>query len=311
MKDDFLSLNCIVTGATGFIGAALVNKILLMGSKVTAVVRDKSNPRLPRHPNLTVIEGSLEEISEWKFMLDYQPDVFYHLAWNGVKNLDRNEQFQIENISASIDTIHLAKKLGCKRWIGTGSQAEYGPLNCCISENSPVNPTTLYGVSKLATGLLSEVTGTNLEIQTVWVRVFSTYGPGDNQGWMLTDLIRQLHSELSPKLTKGEQLWDYLYIDDAVDALVTVGTHPKASGIYNLGSGKCQTIRSIVETVKRLMGSKVLLRFGEIPYRSDQVMHLEADVKKLRQDTGWYPKVDLEDGLSNTINYIIRASSSS
>jgi nucleoside-diphosphate-sugar epimerase len=300
-------VNAIVTGATGFLGAALVARLLAAGGRVAVIARQDSPnlKRLPDHPSLLVVNGDFSDVGAWQEPLaGFTAEVFYHLAWNGVGNSYRNDPRQTANIEPSLETLRLARELGCRRWVGTGSQAEYGPLNRRISEIDPPEPTSLYGAAKAATCLLTQVLGKQLGIEPVWARVFSTYGPGDNSGWMLVDVIRQLLDGQRPALTPGEQLWDYLYVDDAADALFAMGKIENLSGIYNLGSGQSRTIRSIAEMARDLINPELPLGFGEIPYRPDQVMHLEADIDKLIKDTGWRPQVSLEAGIRNLVDWI-------
>lgn len=300
-------IRAIITGATGFIGSHLVQQILANDGHVAVIVRESSPnlSRLPNHPNLHMIQCELENTAKWsKRLEDFEPQLFYHLAWKGVGNQDRNDFCQVENIQLSLATLRAAKDLGCIKWIGAGSQAEYGSLNCRISENEPTHPTTLYGAAKLATCMMSQILGKQLKIDAVWVRIFSTYGPGDNEGWLLPDVIKKLLNKEKPMLTPGEQLWDYLYVRDAAEAFLKLSITKQTTGIYNLGSGKSQSIRSIVELTRDLINPELELGFGEIDYRLDQVMHLEANIEKITQDTSWYPKTNLATGIENLIEYL-------
>ncbi|BBI36130.1 NAD-dependent epimerase/dehydratase family protein [Cohnella abietis] len=304
------SSRVVVTGGTGFIGSKLCEELLSRGVTVYAVVRSNSSQRtrLLNHSGLIIVEGDLNNVIQWSTELKRVQggfDVFYHLAWEGVGNKYRNDQIQINNLNSLLETIKLAKELGCSQWIGTGSQAEYGPLNEIIQEEAPNKPTTLYGATKVAGGNMSAILGRELGIPCQWVRIFSTYGPGDSGGWMLIDVIGQLLDGVTPKLTLGEQLWDYLHVQDAAEALIALAeSAPVDSNTYNLGSGSSQTIRAIVETVRDIIDPDIPLCFGDIPYRPDQVMHLEANVDKLREQTGWKPKIDLKNGLNQTVEYI-------
>jgi nucleoside-diphosphate-sugar epimerase len=104
-----------------------------------------------------------------------------------------------------------------------------------------------------------------------------------------------------PKLTAGEQLWDYLYVGDAADALAALGFAEKISGIYNVGSGQAYLLRTIMEMVRDMINPAFPLVFGEKPYKAQEVMHLEANIDKITRDTGWYPRISLEEGLRNLI----------
>jgi nucleoside-diphosphate-sugar epimerase len=104
-----------------------------------------------------------------------------------------------------------------------------------------------------------------------------------------------------PPLTLGEQRWDYLYVEDAVNALISGAMCPTAHGVFNLASGEVHALRDVIASVHHLIDPTIALRFGELPYRADQVMHLEANVGRLKGETGWRPEVNLTEGLMRTV----------
>jgi nucleoside-diphosphate-sugar epimerase len=120
---------------------------------------------------------------------------------------------------------------------------------------------------------------------------------------MIPCLIEALLQGRSPKLTAGSQLWDYLYVEDAARAIVAVVLEKGASGVFNLGSGQAFSIRSIAERVRDRIDPRLYLDFGAVPYRADQVMHLEADIGRLHDATGWKPEVTIDDGLARTVDW--------
>ena len=119
---------------------------------------------------------------------------------------------------------------------------------------------------------------------------------------MLPSLIRKLSAGERPPLTLGEQQWDYLYVDDAAAAF-SAAAAARIKGIYNLGSGKAVSLRALIETVRDKIDPKLELGFGEVAYRPDQVMHLEANIEKLKATSGWSPEVSLSDGLAETTRW--------
>ena len=149
----------IVTGATSMIGEALIEECLKHGISVCAVIRKDTarKDRLPEDPHLELVECSLEELAALPEKVTGSFDTFYHIAW-GYTGAARNKstRLQSKNIDYTLDAVEAAAKLGCKRFIGAGSQAEYGPLDReMIGPDAPEHPTTPYGVSKLAAGILS------------------------------------------------------------------------------------------------------------------------------------------------------------
>src|SRR5436853_4032228 len=118
---------------------------------------------------------------------------------------------------------------------------------------------------------------------------------------MIPYLILGLLRGEKPALTACEQKWDYLFGPDAADAIWSVLQAPSATGVFNLGSGSVASLRKIVETIRDAINPKLQLGIGEVPYRPDQVMHLEADISRLTQATGWTPATALEEGLRRTV----------
>jgi len=298
-------MRAFVTGATGFIGSHLVERLLRADVAVAILLRPSSNPwRIAALlPRVTVIPGDLHALGAVEAGLrEFAPDTLFHLAWKGVAGRERNSPDQIEaNLMPTVDLVRLAGRVGCRTWIGLGSQAEYGPQPSVIHEDTPPRPTTLYGVTKLCAGLLAGRLAADAGLRFAWLRVFSVYGPKDNPGWLLPDLISALSRGERFALTACEQHWDYLYVDDAAEAIYRVGVTPDAEGVFNLGSGQARPLRTIVERVRDLIDPCLPLGFGELPYRPDQVMHLQADIARLTRATGWHPTVSLDDGLRRTV----------
>jgi len=114
-------------------------------------------------------------------------------------------------------------------------------------------------------------------------------------------MVEALLDAKRPRTTEGRQLWDYLFIDDVGDAIRAVVESKQAVGVLNLGSGMPVSIRSIIEQVRDIAAPGLPLVFGEIPYKADQIWHMEADIGKLTRLSGFRPKVTLTDGLSRTV----------
>ena len=297
-----------VTGATGFIGASLV-KCLLAGGVEVAVLKRAVMPGR----RLAACYAKLHEIPSVSDKTDdlgaalyrWAPDTVFHLGWGGVGNQHRNDAaLQYANVEFAIRLAELCVAAGVEHFIGAGSQAEYGPKTQAVRETELTSPTTMYGAAKLAACVMTERVCALQGVKHSWLRVFSTYGPDDNPEWLIPTLIRKLAIGDRPNLTAGAQLWDYLYVDDAAAAFAAVGRF-RAGGIYNLGSGKAISLRSVIERIRDQINPRLPLGFGDIPYREDQVMHLEACVDKLKASTDWLPNVSLEDGLSATIRWFL------
>lgn len=298
----------VVTGPTGAVGTALCEKLLSEGVCVYAVIRPNS-PRaaaLPKHEKLHVVACDASALEKLPAIMDgITADAFYHLAWANTTGAGRNDMpSQINNIKYTIDAVRAAHALGCKVFIGTGSQAEYGRVEGILKADTPAFPENGYGMAKLCAGQMSRTECCALGMDHVWVRILSVYGPRDGMGSMVSSTISKLLAGDKPALTAGLQKWDYLYSEDAADALYLCAVHGRNGATYPLGSGKAQPLREYIEAMRDAIDMSLQLGFGEIPYGPLQVMHLQADISELERDTGFYPKTTFETGIRNTIEWI-------
>lgn len=297
-------MRVFLTGGTGFFGSHVAAELLRRGHAVTCLVRPESDTwRLA-----DIGSGLIRESADLRdknlletVLRQAMPDAICHLAWHGVLNTDRNDPRQEENVDATANLAAGAIKVGARAFVATGSQAEYGPLNRVVRESDPLNPTTTYGRAKCAARIAAQQICEKPQVRFAWLRVFSLYGPNDNETWLIPSLIDALSKGTSPKLTAGEQLWDFLYVADAAAAIVSVLETQTASGDFNLGSGIALPLRQAVETVRDIVSPRTALTFGEVPYRPDQVMHLQADISRLRAAVGWSPTTDFREGLKETV----------
>jgi len=294
--------NIVIHGASSFLGKSFINSLLTKNINILIVARSTSQiQNYESSPNITVIRynKSISEIDCQRLQATYP--TFFDFSWNGVFGTDRNtpEQFTV-NIPLIISSIEFATKLGVKHWIGVGSQAEYGSSKNIITEDDICNPTTMYGKSKLICSKISSELCEAYNIEHSWLRLFSVYGPNDNHDWLIPYLIKEMLMDKDINVTKGEQIWDYLYIDDVSEVLFKL-MHAKGVGIANLGSGQPIVIKDLIKKIKSLTNSNSNINFGAIDYRSDQVMSMLPNISKLKTHLNWEPKINLEIGLKDTI----------
>jgi nucleoside-diphosphate-sugar epimerase len=298
-------MKLLLTGASGFIGSAFLAACLAAGHEVTILGRNaeawRLRPFLGRfsHRNADLADRRAVE----QALIEVAPEVVVHLAWAGVSGRARNDPVQIDNIGWSTRLLIAAARAGVRHFVSTGSQAEYGPQTGVISEAAEPRPTTLYGEAKLATFRLLGRMASEMGPRFSWLRVFSTYGPGDHPYWMIPSLIGSLLRAERPALTRGEQFWDFLHVADAARALLMVAESEQASGLFNLGSGVAPQLRDTIEMIRDAIDPSLPLGFGDIAYRPDQVMHLQADIGRLREVVGWKPGIGLETGLVETARW--------
>jgi len=299
----------VVTGPTGAIGSALCLELANSGIAVYAVCRPNSHraAALPKHENIICVYCDMTEIDKLPDLIREKIDVFYHFAWAHTIGSGRNDMCaQTDNIRYTIEAVRTAKKLGCQIFIGAGSQAEYGRVEGILKPETACFPENGYGMAKLCAGQMSRVECESLEMDHVWVRILSVYGPGDGPMTMISSVIDQLLRGQKPALTEGIQKWDYLYSEDAARAFLLLAKHGVHGKVYPLGSGEAKELKEYICQVRDQININLPLGFGEIPYGPLQVMHLQADISSLMTDVGFIPHVSFETGIKNTINSIVR-----
>ncbi len=295
----------VITGATSMIGRTLIEYLLNKKIKVLAIIRENSqrSKDLPVHKNLNVIECNLSNLTNLEIEEnDY--DVFFHLGWDGTFGDKRNDMYlQEKNIKYTLDAVELAKRLGCKTFIGTGSQAEYGRSNDIINENTSERPENGYGIAKLAAGKMSRILANQYNIKHIWTRIFSVYGPYDREQTMIMSSIKNMLKDISPDYTKGEQIWDYLYSEDVAKALYLISIYGTNNTTYCIANGNQQPLKDYIEIIKNQINKDIDLKLGAIPYSDNQVMNLKVNIDLLKKDTGFIPETTFEKGIENTINW--------
>lgn len=296
----------VITGATGAIGMALVKKCIEEGIEVLVLCHRNSNriKQIPRDQHVKIILCNLDEMSSFDIG-NKRYDVFYHFAWEATWGDDRNDVFlQSKNINYTLEAVKLAFRLGCKRFIGAGSQAEYGRTSDVLRPTTSTFPENGYGMAKLCAGQMSHLLCSQHGMDSIWVRVLSVYGPYDGMNTMVSFVIRKLLKNEQVLLTKGEQVWDYLYSEDAAEAFFLVGRKGIAGKNYVLSGGEKRRLIDYVEVIKNKIDEKRELGYGEIPYSPQQVMYLHGDISELKEDTGFVPRVSFDDGIEATINWM-------
>ena len=297
----------IISGATGAIGTALVQKLVENKVEVLVLVRKDSGriKNIPMSPLVRIQYCALSELKELKNDTGVEYDVFYHFAWMGAAGPGRHDMYlQNENVKFALDAVGAAKRFCCKTFIGAGSQAEYGRVEGLLKPDTPTFPEMGYGYAKLCAGQMTRDYAHQLGLQHVWARILSVYGPNDGAQSMVMSTINKILNGETPQFTKGEQMWDYLYSGDAANAFYLLGDRGIDGKTYVIGSGKARSLAEYIEIIRNEVNPNAKIELGAIPYAPKQVMHLQADISELQKDTGFEPMLGFEDGIKKIIGDI-------
>lgn len=297
----------ILTGGTGMLGIALIQLLIQKHIEVLVIVRPDSKRKnaLPVSEYVKVIECDLKDILQLKEQITDTYDTFFHFAWDGTFGESRNDmRLQNQNVKATLDAVELAKATGCTTFLGAGSQAEYGRVDGIkLGPDTPVRPETGYGIGKLCAGQMSRILCQQLGMKHIWVRILSTYGPHDGLHTMVMSGIIKMLNQERPQYTKGEQMWDYLYCEDAARAFYLAAEQGVDGSVYCIGSGQVRPLADYITVIRDTVDPDIEIGFGEIPYYDKQVMYLCADIENLTRDTGFKPEISFEEGVRRTVDW--------
>ena len=299
--------NILVTGSSGFIGKKLVKKLISNGDRVYLLIRNnfekykKADSNLVRYVYCDVHD--LCKINDLP-----QMDICYNLAAYGVNYDHQNiDQMIKANIEFLINIIDFAKNNRTKLLIHTGTCFEYGLINKeNIDESESLNPQSLYGVTKMAGTNIGNIYAKINNVNMITVRPFGVYGPEESEYKLFPLIINNGISNNTLKMTKGDQIRDYLYIDDLIEAYIDISLCDKLQkySVYNICSSSAISLKSLVNLICNTCDfDSQLFKFGEIEYRTNEVMRFVGDNSKIRNVTGWKPKTELQEGIRKTYLY--------
>ena len=296
-----------VLGANGFIGSRLCFGLAEQGTEAIALVdKNFSYSHLQGNSSITCIEFSLQELEclyDHELLKDI--DFLYHMAWAGVNANFRNDaEVQAQNIIYGLKVMEFAEHQGIKRVLVPGSAAEVSCGNGLITGNETAAPSDLYSASKVATRYLCQTYAQKNKIDLIWTLITSIYGPGRDDNNLISYAIKTLLKGGKPSFTGLEQEWDYLYIDDLIQALIALGKKGIGGIVYPIGSGEHQKMKDYVTTIRDLINPSLPLGIGDLPYKNpNKIDNQVLDISELIHDTGFTPAIKFKTGIKKVISY--------
>lgn len=293
----------VVIGANGFIGGQLTIKLAQYKYEVFALVYKGTDTHLLKDKsNITIQEFTFDNLLD---IDTHGCDTIYHMAWSGVDSSHKNEAYsQVINIEYGLKVIDFAKKNKIERIIVPGSASEYSCGNDIIDGCGIPSPVDMYSACKVATHYVCATYAAQNKIDLIWTNITSVYGPGRKDNNLITYVISKLLKGEKPSTTKLEQQWDYIYIDDLIDALIAIGEKGISNRTYPIGSGRHSQMKEYVKIIQQAINPNVPLGIGEIAYKNAKIDNQIMDISSLCSDTGFEPKMSFEEGIVHTIDYL-------
>lgn len=293
----------IVTGASGFVGRHLVEELVRRDYEVWAVVRRETKLSSNK---VHVVSCELREIDTLpKKISGVAGSCFYHLAWEGSSGSARGDyRMQMDNAAACAAAAKSAAQMGCARFVGAGSVTELMYRDYLLQDESQPDIVTCYAVGKMAAEYLTRCVCTEQGLDHVWAHISNFYGAGDKTQNFINYLLKNYLKGNVPELTDGAQDADFMYVTDVAGALIALGERGRPGCSYYVGYGCPRPLREFVETVRDLAAPALETGLGKKEFHGLSPGFGKINVDKLRQDTGFIPKVSFSDGIGKTVDWI-------
>ena len=280
----------IITGATSFIGSELIRLIIEREDEVYAICRKNTSiDQLPKGRFLHLVYADMSNYGELYKKIP-KADIFINLAWGGTNHDGRKiVDVQNENITNTIAAMTAAERMGCKIFVESGSQAEYGSTISRQQEENPCFPFSEYGKAKLKVKEELFNISEKLNIKYIHLRIFSVFGENDHP-WTLvmTAINKMLHNEIVD-LSPCTQNWNFIYVKDAARIIISLCEYATKNDsfkheVYNIASEDTRPLKAFVEQMKKLVGSSSELNYGAI--NPPNIVSLQPDMSKTKSVVG-------------------------
>jgi ADP-L-glycero-D-manno-heptose 6-epimerase len=299
-------MKILITGASGFIGSNILKALIKENHEITVVASTHTENPIPK--GCKVVYLGLEGLN-WKEA--YGKDAIIHQAANNDTLFQDAGEMYRANVYGPIRLFHHAKDGGCRKFVYASSTAVYGDQPAPYQEDSTlVKPLNVYGETKAKFDNFAMEFAEQYNVECVGFRYCNVYGPGEDhkgkRASMIYQLIQQLtlnspvNRRVATLFKDGKQKRDWIHVDDVVGANMTA-LHSNVSGIFNCGTGVATSFNRLVEIIKELspdiMAKFMEIEYVENPHKDAYQNHTECDIKKMREELGFSPHFDIENGI--------------
>ena len=300
----FKNNSILVVGGTGFIGTNLVKKLLKYDAKVICLSLKKKKKKLS-HKNLKYIFCDYTKFNLLKKKLNQPFDYIINLGGyiDHSKFFTKGRAVIDNHFLSTINLLSVIKTKKLKRYLHIGTCDEYGANISPVKENLKEDPITSYAFAKLASINLLIMLNKSENFPSTALRLFLVYGPHQKNDRLIPQVIHGCLKKRFFPVSKGNQLRDFCYVDDVVDAIILSLTRKNALGkVFNIGSGKPISVKFIINKISKII-KQGKPQFNKIPFRKNENLKLYPSINRANKVLGWKPKTNLDQGLVKTINY--------
>ena len=294
----------LVVGGTGFIGINLVKKLLKVGAKVTCLSLNKKQKKL-NHKNLQYIFCDYSNFNILKKKINKPFNYVVNLGGyiNHSKFFVKGRNVIDTHFTSTMNLLLLLPKKKLKKYLHIGTCDEYGENISPIKEDTREDPITSYAFAKLASINLLIMLYKTENFPITVLRLFLVYGPNQKKDRLIPQVINGCLKKKNFPVSKGNQLRDFCYVEDVINAIILSLVKKKSLGeVFNVGSGNPVSVKFIINKISKII-KQGKPQFNKIPFRKNENLKLYPSISKIKRFLGWKPKTNLNEGLVKTINY--------
>ena len=293
----------LLTGAAGFVGRHCIQPLRARDFEIHAVTTRTGADAANVEGVVWHCADLLDHAQVEALLEKTAPTHLLHVAWFVQPGDYWSSPLNYKWLEATLHLLDTFAAHGGVRAVLIGTGAEYDPASSlCVEGTTPLLPRTIYGACKASLSLLLPAAAAQLGLSAAWSRLFYLYGAGEKPVRLVPSVIRALLGGHLFAFSEGEQVRDYLYVQDAADALVAL-LDSEVTLAVNVASGEGITLRRLVAAVGDQMERGDLIRFGAKPMPPDEPLVQVADVSRLREEVGWQPQVGLDEGIRRTVEW--------
>ena len=295
----------IVSGANGFVGGATVRELLAHDYKIYALDKEGRNGNLPVDPNVIFVPCDLSEMATLKDKIpagDY--DAFYHFAWVGSAGPARADTaLQLQNAQWTVDSLRVAKELGCRRFLCAGSIMEHETMAAAYTQGNEPGMGYIYGGGKLIAHVMCMSVAAQIGMDLIWPEITNAYGVGERSPRLVNTTIQKCIRGEAPQFTAGTQNYDFVYIDDVARAFRLIGENGKPFHEYLIGSSTARPLKDFLLEMRSAIAPELEFKFGDVPFTGIDLPLSKFDCSQTEADTGFKAEVSFAEGCRRTFEW--------
>lgn len=295
----------IVSGANGFVGAAVVKELADHGYEVFALARKNHNDHIPTGERIHFIPFELEQAEQLKEVIPADTyEAFYHFAWTGsAGNARADTKLQLQNAQWTIDCMRVSKALGCRRFVPAGTIMEHETIAAAYTQGNQPGLGYIYGSGKAVAHMMCMSIAAKEGIDLVWPKITNAYGPGERSPRLVNTTIRKCIAGESPQFTAGTQNYDFVYIDDIARAFRLIAENGQPFHHYLIGSSHAKPLKEFLLEMKESIAPSLDFKFGDIPFTGINLPLSAFDASETEKDTGFKAEVSFGEGCRRTMEW--------